>query len=192
MSDYADGSETAGGYDGDPEPRSEGGGLRANLEKLARENAELKTKLTQEVTEAEQRGAMRAQRRFDALQFFGPDKPGLAEAWVDKHPEGDLTPEGAKDFAAAYGVSLEPQAPPEPQVSPEVQQAAQAFQQPLAAAPGSLTLDSEEFRRMLRDPTTRDEAMRAEREGRVKRKVPIDPRLVSINDGAGFFAQPPA
>lgn len=114
----------------DSDQQSEGGGLRRQLEEALRQKTELEQSLSAKVQEAEQKGRQQAQRRFDALEVFGKDRPGLADAWVDKNPEGELTTDGAKEFAASFGVTLGEAPPPEPPPEPvpdEVKQAAGSF-----------------------------------------------------------------
>ena len=174
------------------EDRSEGGGLRRQLEEALQKARDAEAAREAAVKDAEERGRQQATRRFDALEVFGKDRPGLAEAWVERNPEVDLTTDAAKEFAAKFGVKLDEATPPEPApepVAPEVRQAVQAFQQPVAAEPLSQIIEPDEFRKMLRDPNQRAEAMKADREGRVKKKLDVDPRLVEVTDTANFFAK---
>ena len=179
----------------DPEDQmSDGGGLRQYVAKLEQEAKEAKESLAGQIQEAEERGAQRASRSFQAERVFGDlGYPKFADLWVQQNPEGLPQPDGAKEFLAQYGIepnqSETPPPPPEPKVAPEVQEAAQVFTQPLAPTGGQELMDPDEFRKALRDPNRRDEALKADREGRVQRKYPdIDPRLISIRDDAGFFS----
>lgn len=126
-------------FESEDQRPSDGGGLRRQLEEALQKNKELEQAREAAVTEALERGRQQAQRRFQALEVFGKDRPGLAEAWVEKNPEGDLTLEAAKEFALPYGVTLGEEPPPEQAPEPvpdEVKQAAGAFQTPVAAVPG--------------------------------------------------------
>lgn len=180
----------------DPEDRfeSEGGGLRRQLEDALSENKALKESLPAQLQEAEEKGAKRASRSFQAERVFGDlGYPKFADLWVQQNPEGLPEPDGAKEFLKNFGVepsaSETPPPPPEPTVAPEVAQAAQVFTQPLAPTGGQELMDPEEFRKALRDPNRREAALQADREGRVQRKYPdMDPRLVSVRDDAGFFS----
>lgn len=160
----------------EPQQQSDGGGLRRQLEEALRAKREAEQALQTQVQEAEQRGAVQAQRRFEALRIFGEDKPKLAEQWVRDNPDTELTKEAAASFASQFGVKLEPEAPAEPAapaVPPEVVQAAQAFQQAAPAGGGTDTmLTREEFDQMMADPARRGEAIRASQEGRVKLNNP--------------------
>jgi len=119
----------------------DGGGLRRQLEEALQKQKELEQSLPAQIQEAEQRGATQAERRFKAQEIFGKDRPGLAESWVEKNPEGELTTDAAKEWAGRFGVSLE-EAPPEPppaptaQVPDEVKQAADAFHGAAPVVPG--------------------------------------------------------
>lgn len=119
----------------------DGGGLRRQLEEALQKQKELEQSLPAQIQEAEQRGAIQAERRFKAQEIFGKDRPGLAESWVEKNPEGELTTDAAKEWAGRFGVSLE-EAPPETpppapaQVPVEVQQAAEAFHGAAPVVPG--------------------------------------------------------
>lgn len=149
---------------------SEGGGLRRQLEEALRRNKELEEAREAAVKEALETGRQQAKRRFDALEVFGKDRPGLADAWVEKNPEGDLTPEGAKEFASSFGVSLEQEPPPEPAPEPvpdEVKQAAATFQTPAAPLPGGVpTYTPEQIRQIgLKDQA---EALRLIADGQMK------------------------
>lgn len=156
----------------DPDPSDQdGGGLRRQLEEALQKNRELEEARKVAVEEALEKGRKQAQRRFEALEVFGKDRPGLADAWVEKNPEGDLTPEAAKEFALPYGVTLgeapPPEQPPGEQVPPEVKEAAGAFQTPTATVPGGQpTFTPEEIRRKgLKDPA---EALRLIEQGLMK------------------------
>jgi hypothetical protein len=181
---------------------SDGGGLRRQLEEALQKARDAEQAREAAVTEAREQGRKEAQRRFDALQVFGNDRPGLADAWLAQNPEGELTPDLGKDWAAKqFGITIgEQQPPPEPTqtpepVAPEVRQAAQEFQQPVAARPGSDLFTPEEFRKALGDPARREEALRADREGRVQKKLPKTPDdrvFQPVKDPAGFFGGTPA
>lgn len=180
----------------DPEDRfgensSDGGGLRRQLEDALQRNKELEQSLPAQVKEAEDRGRAQAQRRFDALEAFGKDRPGLAEAWVNQHPEDDLTADRAKEFAASFGVELgQAAAPPPatPQVPPEVQQGAQDFQQQVAAQPNGGTMTRAEYeKKLLGSADERREAQQAAKDGRIELNNPGAADVV-VKDPAGFFA----
>lgn len=171
------------------------GGLRQYIAKLEEERRQMQESLPAQLQEAEDRGAARTQRKFEAERVFGDlGYPKLADLWVQSNPEGSPEPDAAKEFLATYG--LEPSqpgtTPPPPKETappPEVATAAQAFTQPLTATPGGTNFTAEDFRKALRDPNRRAEALQAEKEGRVEKKYgDIDPRLISVRDDAGFFS----
>lgn len=150
--------------------QSEGGGLRRQLEEALRQKTELEQSLSAKVQEAEQRGRQQAQRRFEALKTFGEDRPGLADAWVDKNPEGDLTPDAATEFAAAFGVTLGSPPPPEPApepISDEVKDAAGSFHEAVTTVQAAgKTYSPEEIRQIgLKDEA---EALRLIAQGAMK------------------------
>lgn len=156
----------------DPDPSDQdGGGLRRQLEEALQKNRELEEARKAAVEEALVKGRQQAERRFQALEVFGKDRPGLADAWVEKNPEGDLTAEVAKEFALPYGVTLGEQKPPEPAptepVPDAVKQAAGAFQTPVAAVPGGTpTYTPEQIRKIgLKDQA---EALRLIDQGLMK------------------------
>lgn len=155
---------------------SDGGGLRRQLEEALAKTREAEAARDAAVKEAYENGRQQAQRRFDALEVFGKDRPGLADAWVEKNPEGDLTTDAAKEFASKFGISLSEEAPtpapaPEP-VPDEVKEAAAAFG---ASPAGSLageqkTYSPEEFAELLRaNPSKAEELYRA---GALKKEEP--------------------
>lgn len=161
-------------YEPEPVP-SDGGGLRRQLEAALARAKELEQSLPKAVEEAEARGALQAQRRFEALRIFGEDKPKLAESWVASNPDGVLSKEAAAEFASAFGVKLEetPSTEPAPEpVTAEVKEAVQAFQQPTAAASTDQLLERAEFDQMMKDPARRGEALRAAQQGRVRLNNP--------------------
>lgn len=167
MSDL-DGTEMTGGNYGDPEPRSDGGGLRQQLEAALRREAELKQRLDTELPAAEQRGAQQAQRRFEVLKIVGDERPGLADAFINQHRDGDVNREVVAEFAKSFGVSLDDAPAPEQQVPAEVQSAAQTFHAAGSTGGVAETMGRDEYLKKLQDPSTRGEAQAALREGRVK------------------------
>lgn len=153
---------------------SEGGGLRRQLEQTLQEIKSLKESLPTQLQEAEQRGQAQAERRYQAREAFGTlGFPKVADLWVKEHPEGDLTPDGAKEFLTAYG--LEPkivETQPTEQVPSEVKEQMAAFTAPVPAGTGNELLTRSEFDEMMRDPDRRPEAIRAAQQGRVKLNNP--------------------
>ena len=187
----ADGFDNSGDYDGDPAPRSEGSGLRRQLESALQAKAELENRLKTEVPEAEQRGEQAAQRRFQARETFGGlGFPNLGDLWVKEHPEGELNPDAATEFLTGLGIQpiKSDEQAAEAQISDEVRKAAQAFTRPVSASQAGQTYERSEIEQMMLDPARRDEALRASREGRVKLNNPRASQ-VEVRDNAGLFRQ---
>jgi len=111
---------------------------------------------------------------------------GQAKAFLRLYEE--VTPEAIQSFRTdILGMAPEPIPEPEPQAAPETPAPA-GFAPTSAGTPvlGKKMLEASEYRAMMKNPTTRPEAIKAASEGRV---LPNNPEAsdVVVTDTAGLF-----
>ena len=170
-------------FDSD-EQESEGGGLRRQLEQMQTKLKEAGAARQRSGQRSRNKGRTQAQRRYQALEVFGKDRPGLADAWVDKNPEGELTPEVAKEFALPTASRwAEHDLPSQPGASSRRGQAgSRGVPTPIAAVPPvAQTYTPEEIRKI--GVKNQAEALRLIEQG-----IDEDPRIEGTD---GIRKQPP-
>lgn len=130
--------------------------LRKAYEAQKRRVAELEGALPDQIKEAEARGAAQAERKYKAVQLLekhGYSEP-LAEVWISKAPDAELTPEAASSFLQEMGLGPKdgdgegPKTPSEP-VTPEDRTEIEGFQDTTPASSTGQGKTNAEIRKLL-------------------------------------------